>query len=109
MNYRWIVMDTQTSNAGMISGLGFAAMIIIGGIAGDVILYTYLVNLLGTSGILPILGLGIVLVIIAGFMTNKASRASGLLYMFIFLGCMGVPLFGGITLYVIAKGRKLTL
>ena len=102
--------NKQPSNqSGMISGGAFAAMIIIGGIVGDIILYTYLYNVLGVSNFLIILFLGLILVIIAAFMVQKATKVSGLLYLFIFLGCMGIPLFGGVALYIVAKKHNLTL
>jgi hypothetical protein len=102
---------TQPSNqSGMISGGVFAGMIIIGGIVGDIILYTYLYNALGGVSSFPIIFvLGIILVIIAVFMIQKATKVSRLLYWFIFLGCMGVPLFGGFVLYIVAKLYHLTL
>jgi len=102
--------DKQPSNQSvMISGGAFAAMIIIGGIVGDIILYTYLYNVLGVSSIPIIFVLGLILVIIAGFMIQNTTKVSGLLYLLIFLGCMGIPLFGGLILYTIARIRHLTL
>jgi len=100
----------QPSNqSGMISGGAFAGMVIIGSIVGDIILYTYLYNALGASSFPIIFVLGIILVIIAVYMIQKATKVSGLLYLFIFLGCMGVPLFGGFLLYELAKKYNLTL
>jgi len=97
------------NQSGMISGGVFAGMIIIGGIVGDIILYTYLYNVLGGVSSFPIIFvLGLILVIIAVFMIRKATKVSGLLYLFIFLGCMGVPLFGGFVLYIVAKRHNLT-
>lgn len=95
--------------SGMISGGAFAGMIIIGGILGDLILYTYLIRVLGQASFLPILILGIVLEVIAGVAIRKATEVSRMLYLLILLGCIGVPLIGGFVLYVIAKKRNLTL
>ncbi|MGC8496060.1 MAG: hypothetical protein ACP5MX_02535 [Candidatus Micrarchaeia archaeon] len=93
---------TKASERKMISGASFAAMIIFGGILGNVLFY----STLGIS-ISIILVVGIILVIITGLLMN--SEQSKLIYILIFLTCMTIPLFGGLALYYIAKQNGLTL
>ena len=88
----------------MISGASFAAMIIFGGILGDVLFY----STLGIS-IPIILVVGIILVIITGLLIYRNSEQSKLIYILIFLTCMTIPLFGGLVLYLIAKQNGLAL
>ena len=95
---------TKASERKMISGASFAAMIIFGGILGDVLFY----STLGIS-IPIILVVGIILVIITGLLIYRNSEQSKLIYILIFLTCMTIPLFGGLVLYLIAKQKGLAL
>ncbi|ASI14257.1 multipass membrane protein [Candidatus Mancarchaeum acidiphilum] len=102
----------QASKIGMISGLSFVVMIIFGAIVGDIVFYTFLNSILfyfvGPSSIFLTLVIGIVIVIISASFISQSNEPSGLLYAAIFLGCMGVPLFGGVEIYRVAKKHNLT-
>ncbi len=102
------VKINKSSNDGMISGLSFAAMIIIGGILGDYIFYTLMYSIFPFTAVITLL-IGLILLIISGFYMRKVSEASIMTYILIFLECMTIPLLGGIMIYAIARNYHLTL
>jgi hypothetical protein len=93
-----------TPSKKMIGGGAFAVMIILGGILGDVVIYTLLFAFLHWIAFV----IGIALLVISLLMIRRTSEVSGATYVYVLLGCIGLPLLGGIGVYLIAKSLGLT-